>query len=114
MALTWSLGYSLAALGALAKGLQAPVYFVAASTCFWRCERDWRWLFGWGHLAGLACFAAIVGAWLVPFARDGWHAVDDIWAGLAQDRFTLQRTGVAPGQLSVRNLGLPAAVVAAA
>ncbi len=88
MALVWSAGYALAALGALTKGLQAPVYFVAATTVFLALRRDWRWLFAPGHVLGLALFGGIVGAWLVPFARDGWHALDDIWTGLAQDRFT--------------------------
>ncbi len=87
-ALVWSLGYSLAALGALTKGLQSPVYFAAATAAFLAWRRDWRWLFAPGHLAGLAAFAGIVGAWLVPFAWGDWHALDDIWTGLAQDRFT--------------------------
>ncbi|REK13017.1 MAG: hypothetical protein DWQ37_10355 [Planctomycetota bacterium] len=87
--LVWCVGYALAALGALVKGPQAPVYFAAACTAFLVVKRDWRWLLGWGHAAGLACFAAIVGAWFVPFALGHWTAIDDIWAGLAQDRFTL-------------------------
>ncbi|MBI3837777.1 MAG: glycosyltransferase family 39 protein [Planctomycetia bacterium] len=88
MALTWSLGYTLAALGALTKGPQAPVYFVACCGAYLLWRRDWRWLLSRGHLAGLACFAVSVGAWLVPFAiASGWRAVDDIWTGLAEDRF---------------------------
>jgi 4-amino-4-deoxy-L-arabinose transferase-like glycosyltransferase len=88
--LAWSLGYSLAALGALTKGPQAPVYFMAVCGAYLLLRRDWRWLFCRGHLAGIVCFAAIVGAWLVPFAVSNWEATDDIWAGLAQDRFTTQ------------------------
>jgi 4-amino-4-deoxy-L-arabinose transferase-like glycosyltransferase len=88
-ALVWTLGYSLAALGALAKGLQAPVYFVAATCIYLAARRDWRRLFGTGHLAGLAAFAIVVGAWMVPFAREARGALDDVWAGLVQDRFTL-------------------------
>jgi len=89
-ALTWSLGYSFAALGALTKGLQAPIYFVSACGIYLLLRRDWRWLFSFSHLAGLACFVAIVGSWFVPFARSHWTAVDDIWGGLARDRFALQ------------------------
>ncbi len=85
----WCAGYGLAALGALVKGPQAPVYFATACGAYLLLERNWRWLFGWGHALGLACFAAVVGAWFVPFALTDWAAVDDIWAGLAQDRFTL-------------------------
>jgi 4-amino-4-deoxy-L-arabinose transferase-like glycosyltransferase len=89
VALVWALGYSLAALAALAKGLQAPVYFVGATAAFLLARRDWRWLFAWGHVLGVACFAVIVGAWLVPFARAQWRALDDIWIALASDRFSL-------------------------
>jgi 4-amino-4-deoxy-L-arabinose transferase-like glycosyltransferase len=88
IARTWSLGYTLAALGALTKGPQAPVYFVAGCGAYLLWRRDWRWLLGRGHLAGLACFAITVGAWLVPFAiASGWRAVDEIWTGLAEERF---------------------------
>ena len=86
--LSWCLGYALAGLGALVKGPQAPVYFVGATVVFLLIQRDWRWLVCRGHALGALVFAAIVGAWLVPFAASHWEAVDDIWAGLAQDRFT--------------------------
>jgi 4-amino-4-deoxy-L-arabinose transferase-like glycosyltransferase len=89
--LAWCLGYGLAALGALVKGPQAPVYFVSVTTVFLLLERNWRWLFCWGHACGAALFAALVGAWLVPFAIANWGAVDDIWAGLSQDRFTTHK-----------------------
>ena len=86
--LLWSAGYSLAALGALAKGLQAPIYFVAVTGVYLSMQRNWRLLLSVWHAVGLVCFAFIVGLWLVPFAQSEWTAVDDIWAGLAQDRFT--------------------------
>lgn len=86
--LTWCLGYSLAGLGALVKGPQAPAYFVGACAVYLLVQRDWRWLFGRGHAWGVLCFAAIVGVWLVPFAATNWESVGDIWAGLARDRFT--------------------------
>jgi 4-amino-4-deoxy-L-arabinose transferase-like glycosyltransferase len=86
----WALGYSLAALGALAKGLQAPVYFVAATWAYLLVRRDWRVLVSRWHVLGIGCMGVIVGLWLVPFARGQWSVVDDIWAGLAQDRFTTQ------------------------
>lgn len=89
--LAWCLGYGLAALGALVKGPQAPVYFVSVTTVFLLLERNWRWLFCWGHACGAALFAVLVGAWLVPFAMANWGAVDDIWAGLSQDRFTTHK-----------------------
>ncbi len=87
--MVWSAGYALAALGALTKGLQAPVYFIAATSIFLAVRRNWRWLLSAGHALGLAVFAGIVGAWLVPFAQEARHALDDMWTGLAQDRFSL-------------------------
>lgn len=83
----WSLGYALAALAALAKGPQAPAYFVAACCGYLVVRRDWHWLFSRGHLAGLATFSVVIGAWLVPFAVNYSRALDDIWMGLALDRF---------------------------
>jgi 4-amino-4-deoxy-L-arabinose transferase-like glycosyltransferase len=91
MLITWSVGYSLAALGALVKGPQAPIYFVAVTCVYLALQRDWKRLFDWRQLVGVACFAAIVGAWQVPFflATD-WGAVQATWGGLAGDRFVLQ------------------------
>jgi 4-amino-4-deoxy-L-arabinose transferase-like glycosyltransferase len=88
-AAAWSLAYSLAALGALVKGLQSPVYLAASSIAYLALRRDWRWLFSAGHLAGVACFALIVGAWMVPFAISEAESLGDIWTLLARDRFAL-------------------------
>lgn len=86
-AATWTSGYALAALGALVKGPQAPVYFIGACGVYLILRRDWRWLFCAGHALGLSVFAAIVGAWLVPFAISNADALADVWTGLAGDRF---------------------------
>jgi 4-amino-4-deoxy-L-arabinose transferase-like glycosyltransferase len=66
-ALAWSAGYGLCALGALTKGLQAPVYFTAATGAFLLWRRQWRWLLGWGQWFGLAVFCALVAAWQIPY-----------------------------------------------
>ncbi len=87
-AATWSAGYTLAGLGALVKGPQAPVYFVAVCGIYLALNRQWRWLFCRGHALGALCFAAVVGVWMVPFCWSNLYATDDIWAGLARDRFT--------------------------
>lgn len=65
--LAFTVGYSLAALAALVKGLQAPVYFIAVTGVFLIINRNWRWLLGRGQWLGLAAFLAIVGAWQVPY-----------------------------------------------
>jgi 4-amino-4-deoxy-L-arabinose transferase-like glycosyltransferase len=89
-ATTWSLGYGLAALAALDKGPQAPVYMAAVTCVYLVVRRDWRFLLSWSHAAGLLVFALIVGAWQIPFyfATDA-QTVADIWSGLARDRFSL-------------------------
>jgi 4-amino-4-deoxy-L-arabinose transferase-like glycosyltransferase len=76
----WLAGYFFAALGALTKGPQAPVYFVGAVGLYLAWRRDWRQLVSWSHLAGIALFIGVVGAWQIPFllATD-WPSVRQIW-----------------------------------
>jgi 4-amino-4-deoxy-L-arabinose transferase-like glycosyltransferase len=87
---TWSCGFGFAALAALVKGPQAPVYFVAISVAYLALRRDWHYLVNWRTAAGAAVFAAIVGAWQIPFylATD-WPTVKATWSGLAADRMHL-------------------------
>jgi 4-amino-4-deoxy-L-arabinose transferase-like glycosyltransferase len=86
----WALPYALAALGALVKGLQAPIYFGATTFVFLAIRRDWKTLFSWSHAAALLLFAVIVGAWAIPFylATDT-ESFFAIWAGLAVDRLLM-------------------------
>ena len=86
----WIIGYALAALAGLAKGPQGPVYFVAITTVFLARRRDWRFLFSPWQLAGMAVFAAIVGAWQLPFYWESdATAAQAIWSegGGMSDRF---------------------------
>jgi 4-amino-4-deoxy-L-arabinose transferase-like glycosyltransferase len=87
---TWSLGFGLAALAALVKGPQAPVYFVAITAVYLAFRRDWLYMIRWQYAAGAAVFLAIIVAWQIPFylATD-WHSVTATWAGLAADRVYL-------------------------
>ena len=48
----WSLGFAFAALAALVKGPQAPVYFGAITAAYLAVLRDWRYLFSWQAVAG--------------------------------------------------------------
>jgi 4-amino-4-deoxy-L-arabinose transferase-like glycosyltransferase len=86
----WTIGFAFAALAALVKGPQAPVYFVAITSVYLTVRRDWRYLFNWQFVAGLAVFALILSAWQIPFylATD-WATVVAIWSGLAGDRIRL-------------------------
>ena len=90
---TWTSGYALAALGALVKGPQAPVYFVMVTFFYLAVTRNWKFLVHAGHLVGGLVFVCIVGAWQIPYylATD-WDCVLATWTGLAADRFS--RTGV--------------------
>ena len=112
---TWSTGFACAALAALVKGPQAPVYFVAITAVYLAVRRDWRFLFCWQYAAAATVFATIIAAWQIPFylATD-WPTVKATWSGLAADRFQLQRPREACRHVPARNIRLPAALVAAA
>jgi len=78
---TWVAGYAFAALGALTKGPQAPIYFVAATGIFLLLNRDWRRLVSLSHLAGLGVFVGIIACWQIPFfLKLGWPGTHAIWA----------------------------------
>jgi len=78
----FSLGYGLMASAMLAKGMQAPVYFVGATWLYMVVMGDWKRMFSSGHAAGLAVGAGVVAAWVVPYARElGWAEVAMVWTG---------------------------------
>jgi len=79
--LCWSVGFGLAAVAALAKGPQAPVYFVGITGCYLVLVcREWRWLVSWQYWVGAAVFLVVLGSWQVPFAMAlGSKAIFDIW-----------------------------------
>jgi len=87
---TWTVGFSCAALAALVKGPQAPVYFVTITAAYLVFHRDWRFLFCWQYATAAAVFTTIIAAWQIPFylATD-WPTVKATWSGLAADRFKL-------------------------
>ncbi len=76
----WCAGYSFAALGALVKGIQAPIYFCAPVCVFLLYNREWRRGLTLSHGAGVGCFALILGLWQVPYllATD-MTAVQETW-----------------------------------
>lgn len=87
----WSSGFGFAALAALVKGPQAPVYFVAITATYLAFERKWRYLLSWQMLFGGVVFVAIIGAWQIPFyLQTDWPHVVAAWAGLAGDRIHLR------------------------
>ncbi len=89
MAVTWIAGYSFAALGTLIKGPQAPAYFIAAAGLFLLIRREWKWIFGWQHVAGVCAFVAVVSLWAVPFrlATD-WESTIEIFTRTSAYRYS--------------------------
>ncbi len=86
----WSIGFAFAALAALVKGPQAPVYFGAITAAYLFMNRDLRYLVRWQTVAGALVFVAIIAAWQIPFYRaTDWPSVRAIWTGLAGDRIRL-------------------------
>lgn len=86
----WSVGFALAALGAMVKGPQAPAYFGAITVVYLLSRRDWRYLLSWQAVVGGCLFLAIIAVWQVPFYRaTNWQTVVGVWAGLAGDRLRL-------------------------
>lgn len=88
---TWSLAYIFVAMGALAKGPQAPVYFATTIGCYAIYQRQWKLLIAPAHFVGIGVFALVLGAWQIPFAVQlGWPGVKDIWVDDVGLRFVDQ------------------------
>jgi 4-amino-4-deoxy-L-arabinose transferase-like glycosyltransferase len=79
---TFAAGYALMALAMLTKGLQAPTYFVGSVGLYLVLTGQGRRLFSRAHLLGVLAAAAVLGAWVLPYARVlGWSGVRDVWLG---------------------------------
>lgn len=84
----WSTSYVLVALATLAKGPQAPVYFAGAVGVFLLLSGRWRYAVSWPHVAGIALFALILGAWQVPcYLALGWKGVTQLYCSDVALRF---------------------------
>ena len=78
----WMVAYGSIALATLTKGPQAPCYFAAAVGLFLVATRSWRYALSPAHLAGIALFACIVGAWYIPYCRmTGIREARHVFAG---------------------------------
>ncbi len=85
--MTWLIASAFAALAALTKGTQAPVYFFGAVGLFLLVRRDWRWLLRPPAFAGLAMFLLIIAAWQIPFWQaTGWEGFKGAWISQTTDR----------------------------
>ncbi len=83
----WTVAYLAVGLGALTKGIQAPVYFASVIGVYLLIRRDWRTLLSWQHGAGILVMIVVVAAWQIPFLqRTQWSDTVAIWFGLVSDR----------------------------
>ena len=73
-AAVWTAAYVFVALGTLAKGPQAPVYFAASVGLYLLITGRWRFALSWPHLFGIAVFLAVWAAWQVPFYMELGYA----------------------------------------
>jgi len=84
----WVAAYALVGLGVLAKGPQAPVYFVAAVGVYLLATRQWRRALSPWHLAGIVVFLLIWNAWQWAYYRaEGWTALRAMYGGDVAMRF---------------------------
>ncbi|HUY35439.1 MAG TPA: glycosyltransferase family 39 protein [Pirellulales bacterium] len=91
---TWTAGYALAGLAALAKGPQGPIYFAGAVLVYLALRRDRRFLLSGSHLAGIAVFAVVVGAWQAPYSLAvPWSKVLQTWGHTSAQRFDFSQHG---------------------
>lgn len=90
----WMIGFFLAGLAALTKGLQGPVYFVGITILFCLLNREWKWLFNWRAFVGCVVMLVTISAWCVPFVLStDLESLRAVWTGLIQDRMTLGGLG---------------------
>lgn len=87
--LTWNVAGLAVAAGVLAKGPQAPVYFVSVVMVYLLCTREWRELFRPAPWGAAVVALGVVGLWLVPFwSSQGTQAVWRIFADDVGLRFS--------------------------
>jgi 4-amino-4-deoxy-L-arabinose transferase-like glycosyltransferase len=106
-ACVWGCGYLLAALAALTKGPQGPIYFFGPVLIYLLLRRDWRYVLSLPHMAGMAVFALVLGAWQIPFSlRTGLEATAKVWSeeGNLADRIR----GIFDGSLPWHLVAFPA------
>ena len=89
----WLLAFTLAAIATLTKGPQAPTYFAACIGLYLLVTRQWRRLYELPFLCGIAVYALVVGAWLVPYGMmAGWDSVPKIFMDNVALQFSRQTT----------------------
>lgn len=84
----WMLAYFFAGLATLTKGPQAPLYFAGGIGVYLLLTRQWRFAVSWSHLAGIALYLTLVGAWQIPFTLAlGQERVSHVYLSEVAKRF---------------------------
>ena len=80
------LTYALTALGFLLKGLPSLVFQAIALLVYCLDTRQWRRLFSWQHVAGVAVLAAVLGAYFFVYSRHNslQTALQTLWSQSSQ------------------------------
>lgn len=98
----WPASYVFAAAATLAKGPQAPAYFVGGVGLFLLLTRNWKWAVSWSHAAGIALLLAIVGAWQIPFSLAlGQGKVSHVYLSEVAKRFENTQWGTIISHLTL-------------
>jgi 4-amino-4-deoxy-L-arabinose transferase-like glycosyltransferase len=99
---SWCAGYTLMVLAALAKGPQAPTYFLTSVTVYLVATGQWKRLFTRAHFLGATVGLVILAAWMVPFYRQlGWTGTRSVWLGDSAIRFRDWKIGEVVSHLLV-------------
>lgn len=88
--------YALSAIGALTKGLPSLMFPAVTLSALFLMKKKPEHLLSWQHAAGILCFAAVIGAYLVAYSFYNAPAnyFSDLWT--QSSRRTVLHTGFAP------------------
>jgi 4-amino-4-deoxy-L-arabinose transferase-like glycosyltransferase len=76
----WTLSMAIAALATLTKGSQAPIAFFGTVYLYLVLRRDFKCMFHWSHVLGIAVFIGLIATWQVPFYMiRGWEGTRLTW-----------------------------------
>ena len=94
--LLFTVFYGLNAIGFLTKGMPSILFIGLSLGAWFAWQRDWRRLFSWAHLAGIAVFGLIVGGYLYQYSLyNGLERLLPEWIGQAGER-TVAEQGIRP------------------
>jgi len=97
--------YALTAFGFLMKGMPSPLFQAISLLAWLLLQRKFKLLFTWKHLAGIAVFAIITGAYLILYLRS--NSVSQLLFTLFEQSNRLSKTGEGTEQWLMHLLTFP-------